>query len=74
MSSSAAAPAVRSEAIAAHAACIVRNSSSSVDFTGRSGTVASTASAINASVPSAPISKWLKMAAGVSKSRKAFSE
>ena len=64
MSSSAAAPASRKGAMASHAACRSGNRSRPVYLTGRSGTVSSTASAINASVPSEPISRWLKISTG----------
>ena len=43
-------------------------------FTGSSGTVVSTASAMKASVPSAPINKCWKISTARSKSRNAFRE
>ena len=74
ITSSAAAPASRIGTIAPQASWIVGNSSNPVYFTGRSGTVRSTASAMNASVPSAPTSRCAKTSTGRSKSISAFSE
>jgi hypothetical protein len=74
ISSSAAAPAAANGAIDRHAAAMSGKSSSPVYLTGRSGTVRSTASAMKASVPSEPMSRWLKIWIGRSKSRNALSE
>ena len=73
-SSRAAAPASFKGAMALQAACRSGKNSSPVTFTGRSGTVRSTASAMKASVPSEPTRRLRKIASGVAKSRKAFSE
>jgi hypothetical protein len=61
-------------AMARQAAWMSGNSRKPVTFTGRSGTVRSTASATKARVPSEPISRLRKMSSGRSKSRKALSE
>ena len=74
MSSMAAAPAAASGTTASAAVSMCGKSSRPVYFTGRSGTVRSTPSARNASVPSEPISRWRRISSGVSKSRKALIE
>ena len=62
--SRAAAPASRSGTMAAQAACRSGNSRKPVTFTGRSGTVRSTAWAMKARVPSEPTSRLRKMSTG----------
>ncbi len=73
-SSRAAAPASRRGMMAAQAACRSGKIRRPVTFTGRSGTVFSTASAMKARVPSEPTSTFRKMSTGRSKSMNAFSE
>ena len=60
--------------MASQASRTVGNSSRPVYFTGRSGTVRSTASAMKASVPSEPMTRCARMSTGRSKSMKALSE
>jgi len=74
ISSRAAAPASRKGMMAVQAARMSGNSRKPVTFTGRSGTVRSTASEMKARVPSEPTSRFRKMSTGRWKSRKALRE